>query len=68
MSDKRERLTKTQEALLSDIKGSDTGGLWIVPTKQYGRTAEALARKGYARITDSGMGQHFYEAMPESES
>jgi hypothetical protein len=59
------RLTKPQAALLEEMRQSSTGGLWINPSKRYGRTAEALRVRGMARITDSGMGQSFYEPVPE---
>jgi hypothetical protein len=63
MSKMPERLTPAQAELLAEIRSSSSGGLWIVGHMRYGRTARALARKGYVRIEDSTGGQQFYVAQ-----
>jgi hypothetical protein len=52
------RLTKPQRDLLAEIR--EKGTLYITRSGPYGRTIEALARRGLVRISEhdhSGMGQ-----------
>lgn len=62
------RLSRPQAQLLAEMRASKTGGLWINPSKRYGRTAEALRVRGLARITESGMGQSFYQPTAEPDT
>lgn len=61
------RLTKPQDDLLSEIRGSSTGGLWIRYSHHSSRTALALLRKGLVKVTDrdSAYGMAFYEPIHE---
>jgi hypothetical protein len=63
------RLTGPQRALLDEIR--EKGTLYILRSGRYGRTVEALERRGLVRLNErdlSGMGQDGWVATGDDQS